>query len=113
MILDDINEAIKTGATIEIEYTKGDGTSSIRKLSDVQFSEEYGDMYISAFCHMRQEQRTFKISRIKKVIFLSGGNADEEQSLQSVLINPTNSHVPYRFNANKRIYKLYGEDYNY
>ena len=113
MIVDDINKAINTGATVEIEYTKNDGTSSVRKLSDLSYSDDYGDSYISAFCHLRQEERTFKISRIKSIRFLSGGDAMEQGPVQSVLINPVNSDAPYHFNASKRIFKLYGEDYNY
>lgn len=113
MILDDIKKAINTGSTIEIEYTKNDGTSSVRKLSDVNLSDEYGNMYISAFCHLRNEERTFKISRIKKVVFLNNGDSGESKSLQSILIAPKNNQMPYRFNPNKKIYKLYGEDYNY
>ena len=42
MIYEDIQRAIDTGAIIEIAYTKYDGTSSIRRLSDVQYSDEYG-----------------------------------------------------------------------
>lgn len=115
MIEDDIQKAIDTGATIEISYTKNDGTSSIRKLSDIEYSDEYGDgsEYISAFCHMRKEQRTFKINRISRVVFLSGGDADEDNSQEAILIRPVNSNQPYVFNARKKIYPLYGENYNF
>lgn len=109
MIFDDIKKAIDTGATIEIEYTKPDGTSSVRKLSEVAFSSSYGPTYIEAFCHMRNGTRTFKIGRISKVTFLNKQNS----SNGPVLIMPTNSNLPYQFNGNKRIFKLYGEDYNY
>lgn len=113
MVINDIQKAIDTGATIEIGYTKNDGTTSVRKLSDVEYSDEYGRTYISAFCHMRKEQRTFKISRISYVTFLSGGDADESSSQEAVLIRPINSNIPYVFNPRKRIFPLYGEDYNY
>lgn len=109
MVYDDIRKAIDTGAIIEITYTKYDGTSSIRRLSDVTYSEEYGQSYIEAFCHLRNERRTFKISRISKVTFI---NSPEGKASQSVLINPTNVKMPYRFNRNKRIFSLYGKDYN-
>lgn len=113
MIIEDIQRAIDTGATIEIAYTKYDGTSSIRKLSDVEYSVEYGHTHIQAFCHMRHELRTFRIDRISRVIFLSGGDANSNASAQAVLINPINSNAPYHFNSSKRIFKLYGEDYSY
>lgn len=111
MIYDDIQRAIDTGAIIEIEYTKSDGTSSIRRLSDVDYTNEYGNgnTHIKAFCHMRNEERTFRIDRISRITFISSSNTT---SGESVLINPTNVEIPYRFNPNKRIFALYGEDYN-
>ncbi len=109
MIYDDIQNAINTGAIIEIVYKKPDGTSSIRRLSDVTYSEEYGNSYIEAFCHLRSERRTFKIDRIGKVTFVNAPDVAEEQS---VLVNPTNVKMPYQFNVTKKIFKLYGIDYN-
>lgn len=109
MIYDDIQKAIDTGAIIEIAYTKPDGTSSIRRLSDVQYSKEYGRTHIDAFCHLRNEQRSFKISRISRLTFISSPKAASEQS---TLINPTNVKMPYRFNRSKKIFALYGDDYN-
>ncbi len=108
-----IQEAIDTGATIEIVYSNYGGEQSIRKLSDVEYSEEYGNTHITAFCHKRHERRTFKIDRIERVTFLSGGYAEEDNSAQSAIITPMNQDIPYRFNPNKRIFNLYGEDYNY
>lgn len=60
-----INKAIREGRDITIGYQKFDGTLST--LSNVHYSDEYGDEYISGFCHLRQEDRTFKISRILDV----------------------------------------------
>lgn len=112
-IYNDIQEAIDSGATIEIVYSKYGGDRSIRKLSDVEYSDQYGNTHITAFCHKRHERRTFKIDRIERVTFLSGGHADEDSTAQSTIITPINLDVPYRFNPNKRIFNLYGEDYNY
>ncbi len=62
-----IDNAIKNGKTVTIKYIKYEGTFSTRKISDIQYSDEFGDDYIQAFCHKRQEMRTFKISRILSV----------------------------------------------
>lgn len=62
-----LDEAIKTGKTVTIKYIKYDGEYSERVISDIQYSEEFGNEYICAFCHKRQENRTFKISRIVSV----------------------------------------------
>lgn len=80
-----IRKAILEDSEIEIVYTKYDGTVSKRVLSNINYSDEFGPGYISAFCHKRQEQRTFKIDRICKVEVLSDekrldSSAGEDQS---------------------------------
>lgn len=62
-----INKAIKENRSITIKYQKYDGTISTRTLSNIDYSDEYGSGYIQAYCHLRQENRTFKISRIREV----------------------------------------------
>lgn len=64
-----IDEAIKSNKEITIKYVKNDGTRSKRTISNVQYSEEYGygKDYITGFCQLRKQQRTFKISRIIEV----------------------------------------------
>lgn len=59
-----INNAIVEDKTITIKYQKYDGTLSNRVISNITYSAEYGDDYIEAYCHLRHEKRTFKISRI-------------------------------------------------
>lgn len=66
-----IRNAILDDSEIEIVYTKYDGTVSKRILSNIGYSDEFGPGYISAFCHKRQEYRTFKIDRICMVDVLS------------------------------------------
>lgn len=62
-----IDKAINEHRDITIEYQKYDGTRSHRRLSNIEYSNEFGDGYISGFCYLRQENRTFKISRIISV----------------------------------------------
>ena len=59
-----IDEAIRNGRTITIKYQKYGGEYSERTISKIQPSEEFGEGYIKAYCHLRHEDRTFKISRI-------------------------------------------------
>ena len=61
-----IAEAIKSGKTVKIKYVKYSGEVSERTISDIGPSDEFGEGYISAFCHLRNETRTFKISRIRE-----------------------------------------------
>ena len=62
-----IDNAIRTGQTVTIKYIKFEGEYSVRQISDIQYSSEFGDDYIDAFCHKRQERRTFRLSRIISV----------------------------------------------
>ena len=62
-----LDAAIRTGKSVTIKYIKYEGEYSVRTISNIQYSDEYGDDYIQAFCHKRQEKRTFKISRILSV----------------------------------------------
>ena len=57
-----IDNAIRTGKTVTIKYIKFEGEYSVRQISDIQYSSEFGDDYIDAFCHKRQERRTFRLS---------------------------------------------------
>lgn len=62
-----ITKAIQENKSITIKYRKFDGSISTRRLSNVEYSDEFGDDYIQAYCHLRNENRTFKISRIIEV----------------------------------------------
>ena len=111
MVYEDIQRAIDTGATIEITYINNSGIESVRRISDITYSTEWGTgfSHISAFCHTRQEQRTFRIDSISKVTFLDSS----DNGSHSVLINPINVDMPYTFNPDKKIFKLYGEEFNF
>lgn len=68
-----INEAVDNNSMVEISYRNYNREKSIRQLSNVKYSDESGNHhgsnnnYISAFCHLRNEQRTFKLNRIEKI----------------------------------------------
>ena len=51
----------------------------------------------------------FRIDSISKVTFLDGS----DNNAHSVLINPINVDMPYTFNPDKKIFKLYGEEFNF
>lgn len=121
MIREEIQRAIGTHAIIEIEYVDWNGKSSVRRLSDVQYSLEYGDSHISAFCHSRQAQRTFRIDRIQKLTFVEAGvvapkGASEFSQTSESIPEPSSESKPkvkevYQFNPDKPIFQLYGIEY--
>ena len=66
-IIEYIEDAIQNGKSVTIKYEKYGGELSTRTLSDLHYSDEFGEEYIEGFCHLRNEKRTFKISRIREV----------------------------------------------
>lgn len=64
--------AIKSNKRIKIVYRNFNGESSERELSNLDISNEFGaygyeNDHIKAYCHLRKEERSFKIERIYKV----------------------------------------------
>lgn len=95
-----IRRAIEDGLTLEIDYAKNSYEKSSRVISNINLSTEYGMGYISAYCHMRGEDRTFKISRIVGArIVPSSGKRTAKQMFN------------YDFDPSKPIFNLYGEKY--
>ena len=75
VIRSQVERAINSNSSIEISYTKYDGTSSRRKISNIKYNNQYYDIgyandHIEGYCHMRQENRMFKIDRITDVSVL-------------------------------------------
>ena len=101
MILKQIDDAVRNGLTIEIRYTKYGGETSVRTISDIHYSEEYGPSYIEGFCHIRNEKRTFKISRITNVAVVRQDLPEEGTS------NLSDVKMNYVFNPKKRVFNLY------
>ncbi|MDD5870995.1 MAG: hypothetical protein PUC77_05865 [Bacteroidales bacterium] len=95
-----VRRAIDDCLSLEIVYAKNSRETSTRVISDVSENKEYGLGYISAYCHMREEQRTFKISKIV--------DARIVPSLRKITLKQLYN---YEFDASKPIFKLYGEEY--
>lgn len=86
-----IDKAINSGNKVTIKYVKFDGSLSTRTISELEYSDEFGDDYISAFCHMRQERRTFKISRIREIDGISSTIETRTVGVVKTAYNPQSS----------------------
>lgn len=68
-----IKESVYNNCMVEISYKSYNQEKSLRQLSNVEYSDEFSNHhgsnynYISAFCHLRNEKRTFKLNRIEKI----------------------------------------------
>ena len=87
-----IDKAINSGNKVTIKYVKFDGSLSTRTISELEYSDEFGDDYITAFCHMRQERRTFKISRIREIDGISSTIETRTVGVVKTEYNPQSSN---------------------
>ena len=87
-----IDKAINSGNKVTIKYVKFDGSLSTRTISELEYSDEFGDDYITAFCHMRQERRTFKISRIREIDGISSITEVKSIGVTKSAYNPQTSN---------------------
>lgn len=74
-IEDTIKNAIKSQKSVKILYVNYNWEQQERILSELDFTNKfdkdgYKNEHIKAFCHIRKEERSFKISRIKNIEIL-------------------------------------------
>ncbi|EAQ42510.1 WYL domain-containing protein [Polaribacter sp. MED152] len=70
-----VKKAIIDKRNIFIKYRKFDGDISERLVSDLDYNNSYTDDgfyndHIKGFCHLRGEERTFRVSRITSITLL-------------------------------------------
>ena len=97
-----INDSVSNNSRIEISYKSYNKKKSIRQLSNIEYSNEYQKHhrnsydYISAYCHLRNDQRTFKLNRIEKVRFIGNSRISDWVTNPSfVSTNKSNSTSCY------------------
>ncbi len=59
-----IEEALRTEGQLELRYVSASGEETQRVVSPLQVTAYAGYLYLIAFCHLRNEQRTFRLDRI-------------------------------------------------
>ena len=67
-----IKSAISKRRKVRIAYQNYKGEISTRELSNLSMTDDfidrgYEDQHIKAYCHLRQEERSFKIARITNI----------------------------------------------
>ncbi len=99
-----IDLSISKGYKVEIKYQNYQHESSTRIISNINYSDEfdekgYHNEHIKAFCHLRNEERSFKISRISNIRILSP-NAENNSWLIANQPTPT-QNIPNADSSNK------------
>ena len=92
-IRSEIDKAIASGADIEIEYFKSHGELSKRRVSGIEYNNDFGGYgykndHIKGYCHLRNENRTFKISRILSIRVLPNGAKVTNDALGGIVGTP-------------------------
>ncbi|HMA36587.1 MAG TPA: exonuclease domain-containing protein [Chloroflexia bacterium] len=62
-----INQAISAGRLLRLRYASPDGRPTDRLVAPRRVALEHETLYLVAFCHLRQEERTFRFDRILKL----------------------------------------------
>lgn len=93
-----IKRAMEDNLSLEIDYVNNDWDYSTRIISNIKRSLQFGPGYISAYCHLRNEDRTFKIGRISNARIVPSAG-------------PIKPIFKYEFDRSKPIFRLYGGEY--
>lgn len=69
-----IDQAIRENRRLFFTYTKYSGEKSTRSVSKIKYCNEFGDFgynndHIRGYCHLRNEDRTFRINRMSNMSF--------------------------------------------
>ncbi len=63
-----LKKAIAEGLCVEIDYySRNQGKFTKRKIEPESIERRSGRAYVNAFCRLRNEDRVFKVERIKKI----------------------------------------------
>lgn len=63
----ELNDAIMLGETVQLRYQSRHGHVSDRQVSPIRIDERWGMRYLVAYCHLRREERSFRLDRILAV----------------------------------------------
>lgn len=69
-----LRQALAEQSDLEILYRDGQGNFTRRHIRPLQILPGYGTIYVVAYCHLRGEERSFRLDRMK---ILSNGGAED------------------------------------
>lgn len=68
-----LNQAIENGQKVEIDYySANQGEFTKRKIKPENIERKSGTPYLNAFCYLRNDDRVFKLGRIKDIKIVKG-----------------------------------------
>lgn len=106
----DVRDAILARRVIEVEYINASNRRSTRQIEPMRLEFKQSAWYLWGWCRLRQELRSFRLSRIKRVTpMLEVFQRDPEEALRRRVEEPSpvpTTHFVLRFDA-EALYRLY------
>jgi len=90
------------GLELILSYTNSDDESEERKITAYALGKFNNAHYIIAHCHLRDAQRTFKLSRIRRCIDCSTGEIITKVKAHILAFNPLVLDLRYEFESVQR-----------
>ena len=84
-LLQTILSSINDKLVIEIDYTNADDNKTKRTLEAVGVSFSHPHWYLSAWCHLREDYRVFRLDRINHIEITKDRQTKTHPSLESLL----------------------------
>ena len=66
-----LQEAFQTGRLLHLRYQANKAAETTRVVQPLEMCYERGHGYLRAFCHLRQEERNFRLDRIVELRLVS------------------------------------------
>ena len=106
----DVRDAILARRVIEVEYINASNRRSTRQIEPMRLEFKQSAWYLWGWCRLRQELRSFRLSRIKRVTPMPElFQRDPEEALRRRVEEPSpvsTTHFVLRFDA-EALYRLY------
>lgn len=106
----DVRDAILARRVIEVEYINASNRRSTRQIEPLRLEFKQSAWYLWGWCQLRQELRSFRLSRIKRVTLTPEVfQREPEEALRRQVEEPSpvpTTHFVLRFDA-EALYRLY------
>lgn len=109
----DVKEAILARHVIEVEYVNARNQRSVREIEPLRLEFKQSAWYLWGWCRLRQEYRSFRLSRIKRATVtqerFQRDRADALQQIERARSEPVQTvHCVLRFDS-EALFRLYDE----
>ena len=64
MLTATLQEAFQTGQLLHLRYQGSHAAETTRVVQPLEMCYEHGHGYLRAFCHLRQDERNFRLDRM-------------------------------------------------